>query len=136
VRGVQNLLFSQWESEYEKKGTVNSCENEREANVKRDRQFMLWLINQTFRWGKERDAGHLKKQLLKETVGGKKLFINFEMKFPFLFFFCSHENILFRSVSVCNHVQDYGAVSNKASEHNGRQVIDFAFVACHCPQEN
>jgi hypothetical protein len=41
VRGVQNLLFSQWESEYEKKGTVNSCENERDANVKRDRQLLL-----------------------------------------------------------------------------------------------
>jgi hypothetical protein len=34
VSGVQNRLFNQWESEYEKKGTANSCENERERTLR------------------------------------------------------------------------------------------------------
>jgi hypothetical protein len=65
------LLFSQWESEYGKKGTVNSCESERDANVKRDTQLLLWLINQTFRWGKEKEQGAFEKAT-SERNGGEK----------------------------------------------------------------
>jgi hypothetical protein len=120
VRGIQNLLFSQWGSEYGKKGTVNSCENEGDANVKRetDNYCCTGLINVLDRKNKDRRRVW---KVTSERNDGKNV-DKFWNRIPFLAF-PYIKNFLFRFVStLCNHEENYRTVLNNASSNNGRVV--------------